>query len=129
MAGPGGCPSENEMNIDEIAVKVARELPSYSYVEPYAYQKRFANALLAELAKQEPVARIISRRSAEGMKASDLHDLQGALRDLRFIQASALVSAKVADTKIGKEYMANLNRLDTLLDVEKTKALREESAP
>lgn len=117
------------MNIDEIAVKVAREVPSYSYDEPYAYQKRFANALLAELANQEPVARIISRRSAEGMKASDLHDLQGALRDLRFIQASALVSAKVADTKIGKEYMANLNRLDTLLDVEKTKALREESAP
>lgn len=44
------------MNIDEIAVKVAREVPSYSYDEPYAYQKRFANALLAELANQEPLA-------------------------------------------------------------------------
>ncbi len=46
------------MNIDKIIMKVAREVIAYPYDEPYAFHKRFAHALLAELAK-EPVGHIV----------------------------------------------------------------------
>lgn len=50
------------MNIKEIALKIARNMADFPIEhKPYEYQIKFAEALVAELAKEnEPVARICS---------------------------------------------------------------------
>ena len=55
------------------------------------------------------------------MTKEDLRDIASAIRDLRFIQASALVGASLTDSKEAKKYMARLAQLQELTDKEAMK--------
>ena len=55
------------------------------------------------------------------MSPQDLKDLLSAVKDLRFIQASALVAAGLSDEKRATAYMRRLARLDKALAEEITR--------
>lgn len=52
------------------------------------------------------------------MTREDIMALKKALLDLRFLQAAAVVALGSSETKQSTAYMANLTRLDKVLDQE-----------
>lgn len=52
------------------------------------------------------------------MTKDEIREVAGIVRDMRFIQAAALVGSKLADEKKAKQYMARLNVLQDKLDAE-----------
>ena len=55
------------------------------------------------------------------MTKDDFRAAADAIRDLRFIQAAAVVGAKLGDEKKAKAYMALLNKLQQKLEAEAMK--------
>lgn len=55
------------------------------------------------------------------MDKEDFKLAADAVRDLRFIQAAAVVGAKLGDEKKAKAYMARLNELQQKLEAEALK--------
>ena len=55
------------------------------------------------------------------MTHDDLLQLRSLLNDLRFIQAAALVSSNLNESKDAKAYMRNLARLTRVVDAELAK--------
>jgi hypothetical protein len=57
------------------------------------------------------------------MTLEELSSIKKMLVDLRFIQASALVSSGLSETKESRAYMRNINRLEKVLSDEIHKEL------
>lgn len=57
------------------------------------------------------------------MTLEELSSIKKMLVDLRFIQASALVSSGLSETKESRAYMRNINRLEKVLNDEIHKEL------
>jgi len=55
------------------------------------------------------------------MTKQDYRDTADAIRDLRFIQAAAVVGAKLGDEKKAKAYMSRLSELQSKLESEAMK--------